>query len=641
MRRWLSSLRARLLLLVLLAALPAFGVLFTTTRAQREAARTEAAAQAERLVALAAANHQRQIEDGRQLLATLAHLREVREQRPGACSRLFGDLLRQNPAYANLGVAAADGDVVCSAVPLDDPVNIGDRGYFRRAVETRAFAIGDYQIGRITGIPSLNFGFPLPVPALDVEGVVFAALDLRVMNRVAAQARLPEGGTLLVTDRAGTILARYPDADRWVGRSVPDEPVVRTILSRREGAAETTGLDGVPRRYAISTLAGGPGEDAFVAVGLPQEIAAAAATRSFQRGVVILILLVLATLAAAWVAGHVIVVRRVRRLVDTTRRLAGGELSARTGMASDAGELGELAGAFDDMAGSLQRRTNELAALTHSLEEKVEQRTLELGESNRKLAEAMEAVQRAYDTEREANRRLREVDELKTEFVAMVAHDLRSPMATITGFAEILRNHWARLPQSDREEFLDTIVRQVTGLADFVEDVLNVARIEAGEFSYDVRPFDLGALLDRTVEEIRAAHPSAQIDVSIPPGLPEALADERRNWQILTNLVSNAVKFSPEGAPVSISVVVRPGQLEVAVRDNGPGIAPHDLDKLFRKFSRIEPAEGQRGTKGAGLGLYMCKAMVEAQGGTIRVESTPGRGSTFAYTLPMGTGRDE
>lgn len=237
--------------------------------------------------------------------------------------------------------------------------------------------------------------------------------------------------------------------------------------------------------------------------------------------------------------------------------------------------------------------------------------------------------------ERDANERLRQVDQLKTEFVAMVAHDLRSPMSIITGFADTIHDRWDVLSDADKKAYLRLISRNTRSLADFVEDVLQVARMESGELHYEMQPFDPRSVVERMITDMQSAHPGLTLTVHAPAHLPRALGDEERNWQILNNLVSNAVKFS-EGAPqveVEIRELPEESAVSIAVRDNGVGIATEDIPRLFRRFSRI--GQSRRDAPGTGLGLYIVKSMVEAQGGRIWVQSTPGEGSTFTYTLPV------
>lgn len=238
----------------------------------------------------------------------------------------------------------------------------------------------------------------------------------------------------------------------------------------------------------------------------------------------------------------------------------------------------------------------------------------------------------ALGAEQRTSARLRELDTLKNEFVGVVAHDLRSPMTVIAGYVDTVIQRWDVLSDDMKRDLLDVASRNTKRLSVLVEDVLQVARIESGDFPYEIAPFDLGVLVHRTVGEMSAARPDRPVVADVPASLPAALGDEDRQWRVLTNLVSNAQKFSPPDAPVVVSVRPQESFLEVCVADRGPGIPEEDLPRLFGKFARLASAPG--GEKGTGLGLYICKALVEAQGGTIGVTSRVGEGTTLRYTVP-------
>ncbi|HWQ13382.1 MAG TPA: HD domain-containing phosphohydrolase [Roseiflexaceae bacterium] len=370
MVRPFSSLRARLILLVLLAMVPVLGLLLYTASEQRQLAIAETQQETLRLARLASSNQQRLIEGARQLLTTFARLPQVREGDPSACSALMADILEQHPIYANFGVAARNGGVRCSAVPLSSPVNVADRAYFQQALVTRAFAVGDYQIGRITGKATVNFGYPL----LDAEGrvaaVVFAALDLAWLNQLAANSQLPAGATLTVIDRNGVILSRYPDPERWIGRSVREAPLVMAIVERHEGVTEAPGIDGVQRLYAFAPLGeGAPAGHVFVSIGIPTEVAFADANRLLARNLAALGAIAALALAAAWLVGDALVIRRVDQLVHAAARLGAGDLGARAGPRATAGadEISVLATAFNRMAAALEQREADLRQANEEL----------------------------------------------------------------------------------------------------------------------------------------------------------------------------------------------------------------------------------------------------------------------------------
>lgn len=353
----MHTLRARLLLLVLLTVTPALGLNLYTGAAQRRLVAERVETHALHLARLVSASQARLVEGARQLLVTLSHLPEVRDRKGDECNTLLADLVAQYPLYLNLGVIALDGQVICSGVPLPGPTNLADRTYFQRALQTRDFAIGDYQIGRITGKPSVNFGYPVLSESGQVQAVVFAAMDLEWFNQLPLEVQLPPGASLTVLDGNGLILARYPDPEQWIGKSVPEAPLVQAILQQREGVTRVNGLDGIRRLYAFTPLSEAPQSgSAFVSLGIPADGAYADVDLLLGGELLGLILIGSLMLALAWFASEAFVLRQVRAIVQATRRLRDGDSRARTGTPTGAGELGELARAFDQMAEALEQR---------------------------------------------------------------------------------------------------------------------------------------------------------------------------------------------------------------------------------------------------------------------------------------------
>lgn len=289
---------------------------------------------------------------------------------------------------------------------------------------------------------------------------------------------------------------------------------------------------------------------------------------------------------------------------------------------------GSFAAAPITVAGEVRATLAFAAARPHAFD--VEHLAL-VGELIAAMGGALYTVGRLGEEE-QASARLRELDQLKNEFVGVVAHDLRSPMTVIAGYVDTVLQKWDDLPDGTKRDLLGVASKNTKRLSVLVEDVLQVARIESGDFPYDIAPFDLGSLVTRTVAEMTTARPDRPVCADVPDGLPEALGDEDRQWRVLTNLVSNAQKFSPDGVPVVVAVRARDAFLEVTVTDRGSGIPPEGLPRLFGKFARLAGAPG--GEKGTGLGLYICKALVEAQGGTIDATSRVGAGTTLRYTVP-------
>ncbi|HEX7095880.1 MAG TPA: ATP-binding protein [Acidimicrobiales bacterium] len=241
-----------------------------------------------------------------------------------------------------------------------------------------------------------------------------------------------------------------------------------------------------------------------------------------------------------------------------------------------------------------------------------------------------DAMARRLEDERRAAARLRELDRMKNELVEIVAHDLRAPVGLIHGFANLLLSDWHSMPDIERLDLVRRMHQRAHVLANLVDKILDVARIEAGQLVVDRVPIDLRSIVDRVV--LDSDVPPSRLRVRVDEPLPLALGDEHRTWQVLSNLVSNALKYSPHDTQVEIGVDVSTDSCVVSVADQGPGIALERQPLLFERFTRIPETACAPGT---GLGLYIAKSLVEAQGGRIWVDSKPEAGATFAFTLPL------
>ncbi len=355
MRSFLFSLRSILVLLVLLAALPAIGLAVYNASRETVEARRRAQEQVLSLVHVAASEHKTLIASARQLLTTLVELPELWPGQVEACNALLARLLPLHPVFANLGVTDANGNVYCSAVPTTTAVNVADRAWFIRAVQSRAFASGDYQIGRITGKAVIVFSHPILDADNQVVAVAFAALDLSWLDKLAQAATLPPEAVYTVVDRQGRILARQPGGEAWLGKVASEQSVVsQALATSKEGMAEAPGVDGVMRLYAYTPLLvdGTPG--AYVLVGLPVSQVYAESGRMLWINLGILGGAAVLGLLAAWLGGEVFLLRPIHSLLRATRRMAQGDLSARTAIPPGRDELSQLARAFDSMAESLE-----------------------------------------------------------------------------------------------------------------------------------------------------------------------------------------------------------------------------------------------------------------------------------------------
>ncbi|MBA3865766.1 MAG: HAMP domain-containing histidine kinase [Solirubrobacterales bacterium] len=280
--------------------------------------------------------------------------------------------------------------------------------------------------------------------------------------------------------------------------------------------------------------------------------------------------------------------RPLEELVDAAGRLAGGDLSTRVEVGG-LSETATLGAAFNEMAGQLE----------------------------------VEASQRD------------QLDRLKDEFVLTASHELRSPLTSVQGFAELLMLDRDSLT-SKQVETVEIILDNCRHLARLLNDLLDLARSDAGRLAIRLTPTRLPPLIEEVVKTMRAQTDRADqtLSESVDPGLPTIEAEPARIRQILVNLITNAHEYSPEGASIGVEARVRGDDVEIAVSDDGPGIPETQLEYIFERFTRGDAGLTQR-VGGTGLGLAISKSLVELHGGTLEADSALGRGSTFRFRLPI------
>ncbi|MEK7862821.1 MAG: HAMP domain-containing sensor histidine kinase, partial [Chloroflexota bacterium] len=214
-----------------------------------------------------------------------------------------------------------------------------------------------------------------------------------------------------------------------------------------------------------------------------------------------------------------------------------------------------------------------------------------------------------------------------------MSHELRTPLNAIIGFSDVLVDRIFGPLNEKQEEYLRDVRSSGGHLLALINDILDLSKVEAGKMELDPTTFSLPALVDATIGMVRerASRRGIRLTTALEEA-PPVVADERKVKQVLLNLLTNAIKFTPEGGEVHVAVARTPAAVQVSVRDTGVGIASSDQARIFEEFAQTK--HGRQAAEGTGLGLTLTKRIVELHGGRIWVESTPGQGSTFTFTLP-------
>jgi signal transduction histidine kinase len=239
---------------------------------------------------------------------------------------------------------------------------------------------------------------------------------------------------------------------------------------------------------------------------------------------------------------------------------------------------------------------------------------------------------RLLATERATVERLRELDTMKTDFVAVTSHELRTPLTSIQGFIKTIRRPDLALGPGELQEFLAIVDRQTERLSRLVEGLLLTARIDAGTIDLQMESVEVSRVLGETLEDLEPGR--SRVQLALDPGLPRMVTDGQRLGQIARNLIENALKFSPDDSPVRVTAVREDESLLLEVSDRGSGIEPAELPHIFDRFHQVGGSMRRRG-QGLGLGLYIVRNLVEALNGRVTVRSAPGEGSTFAVRIPI------
>ena len=583
-----GSLRTRLILLILVAVVPAMAVMLYTAWEQRQLDATRIREKVAHLTKLEAREERQILEGGQQILEAMAHFLQSSAGDPVSCASFFTSLLEHYQRYANLGAVKPDGQVFCSAVPLSGPTDASDRIWFQRALASRQFAFGDYQIGRISNKPVLVLSCPAFRADGEVLAVVFAALKLEWLNRLELykEGDLPAGTTITKMDAGGLVLGHQPGPESWSGQQFPVEKVRQAALKQGRGLVEARDPEGVSRIYVFESLMSDwQDREVYFILGVPKKIALANSKRMMLRNLTGMGIIAVAALLAAWFGAEKVILKPVKAMVKATREFAAGNLRTRTGMSSGLDELSQLASAFDQMA------------------EKLEQRQAERDRAEREIRDSREQL-------RNLSAHLQSVREEERTRMAREIHDELGQGLTALKMDVSWLNR--RLLEEDA-----TLKNKLTSMEEVIDRTIETVQKLSGE----LRPgmlddLGLAAAIEWQAEEFQKR---TGIECVVSLRSEETVLNRDQSttlFRIFQETLTNVIRHA-RATKVEARLEEQNGIIVLEITDNGRGITAAEISDA------------------KSFGLIGMRERVEFLDGEIAILGSPGKGTSIKVTLPL------
>ena len=593
------SIRTRLLLLSLGLVIPlaaaGFFNLWSYWQLSREQLETSLGQQAQ----LAAKAFEEQLSAHRQTMMTISMLAAAKGN-SFTLKDYLDSVVETRPQWLDLQIVNRDGNVVLAQ--SRKPKNLEENSV--KLLKDAAERANSFIISAEESLDKKLHYFSLAQPVGNGDFVV-ARVDVASANDVFEDLDVQNEKVIAVFDKNNRLIYRNRALPEQTSLELINIPLFSILNEKNEGIIEIESpYDNIERVYALAEVKTG---NYIVAVGVPSAKLYEPARRQFAYQGFFTLLIASLAIAAAYAIAWTIA-KPLNYLTKAAQDFGAGDSSARTKIAGG-GTLRELGITFNKMADEITERQEQLKVL----------------------------------------------DSLKSEFVSSVSHELRTPLTTIKTLIRVLKSD--KISAAERREYLETIIVECDRQIDFVQNLLDLSRIESGAYKISSSPFNIVQLLLETVETHSKAAIARHLKLTFDPPdeeLPSAFADAGAMRQIVSSLLENSMKYTPEGGEIIAAANQNDGKIIVEITDNGCGIAAEDLPHIFEKFYRGKPLAGHstgnnknlhdsdcnniNETSGVGLGLYLVKNLVEQNGGEIVAESPVGNkknGTKFTISLPI------
>ncbi|MEZ5583246.1 MAG: ATP-binding protein [Candidatus Competibacteraceae bacterium] len=588
-RRYLTTVRARLIVLSVVGALATSAtliiILYLTQGRVVEQVRNNATL----LAHVLALEHKTQVRNIRQILNLLAQIPAIQNTPPDceAAARLMDRPLNDFIAFALL---SPTGIPYCAHPLIDRLLADVRRDFFAEVAQTQRFQISDSPLVNGKEDAYLLAALPLLNPANQVESLLVAVLNMEWFDALLAKTPALEDTAIVMIDQKGQVLARYPHAFAEVGENLVDTALYQALLRQGTHSGEIPWRDGSEKIMGFTTPQDYP-FNVFISVLYNKGQLWQRTLKALLEGITLVALALLVVFLLIMYGNYQVILRYLNSLVNTTRKMATGDLAVRAEWADDGSEFGALARAFNAMAETVAQR-----------EQKLREHAVMLEKSNIELE----------------------------QFAYVASHDLKEPLRMVASFCNLLQQRYADQLDAKAQEYIGFAVDGAQRMQTLINDLLTLSRVgtQRGAFT----AVNCNSVLETVRRDLNEVIRQNDTQIIVPRPLPTVQADGTELGQLLQNLIGNAIKFRSDAPPlIRITAIPQDDEWVFAVRDNGIGIAPEFKNRIFLIFQRLHHRENYAGN---GIGLAVCKKIVERHEGRIWVESELGKGSTFYFTLP-------